>query len=323
MDKIKLGLWGNHFHQIHRCLDNYPDVELCVIGAFDDNEAKSMVEEYPEVVVCDDYDEFLNVEGLELVSLCAPVRAEQADLAMKALRNGINVYAEKPSATTSSKLEELIACAKECDAVYHEMAGTVFDTPYWKLKEIVESGELGEIVQVFAQKSYPNHGNRPMDERVDGGLIEQNGVHAVRFIEHITGLKCVDVQAIETPLGEERENSDLTLASSMMGQLENGGIFTVIANYLNQSGFPTWGNEHVRIFGTEGWVESVDAGERTRLVIGEDDLGEIDITEAAPDWFSLVLKNIRGEQMPFDLDKELHPTKVVVAAKERAIRVKV
>ncbi len=315
-NKIKIGLWGSNGHQLHNSLDRYPEVELCIVGALNEGVETSLLEKYPNLVVCNDYDDFLKFRGLELISLCAPMRVEQPDLAIKALQAGINVYAEKPSALTTDKLDELVKTAKENHAVYHEMAGSIFVNPYWKMKEIVESGKLGEIVQVFAQKSYPNLGTRPKSELKDGGLIEQNGVHAFRFVEHITGLKCETISAIETPLGDNRENSDLNIASSMMGTLENGGIFTVIANYLNQPGFGQWGNEHVRIFGTAGFVESVDGGTKTRLVVGDKDFGEIDTSEEPPDWFDLVLKNIMGNEMPFDLEKELHPTRMVIKAKE-------
>jgi len=316
-NKIKLGLWGSNGHQLHNSLGNYSDLELCVVGALDKGIETVLLDKYPDVVVCNDYDDFLRFSGLELISLCAPMRVEQPDLAIKALRAGVNVYGEKPSALTTDKLDELVKVAKECKSIYHEMAGTVFHKPYWTMKEIVEAGTLGEVVQVFAQKSYPNPGTRPTSELQDGGLIEQNGVHAFRFIEHITGLKCETISAIETPLGDDRKNSDLQIASSMMGTLENGGIFTVIANYLNQPGFGQWGNEHVRIFGTKGFVESVDGGTKTRLVVGDKDFGEIDTSEDSPDWLSLVLGNIKGVDMPFDLDKELHPTRIVIKAKEK------
>jgi predicted dehydrogenase len=315
-DKIKFGFWGSNGHQLHNSLDVYPDVELCIVGALGKGIEIALLEKYPDVLVCNDYDEFLKFRGLELISLCAPMRVEQPDLAIKALQAGINVYAEKPSALTTDKLNELIAVAKECSAIYHEMADTVFYKPYWQMKEIVEAGSIGEVVQVFAQKSYPNPGTRPTSELQDGGLIEQNGVHALRFVEQITGLKCETVSAIETSLGDDRVNSDLNIASSLMGTLENGGIFTVIANYLNQPGFGQWGNEQVRVFGTKGWMESVDGGQKTRLVVGDKDFGEIDTSEEPPDWFDLVIKNIKGDEMPFDLDKELHPTRMVVRAKE-------
>lgn len=43
------------------------------------------------------------------------------------------------------------------------------------------------MVQVIAEKSYPYHERRPRDEDVDGGLILQCGVHAMRFVEHVAG----------------------------------------------------------------------------------------------------------------------------------------
>ena len=52
---------------------------------------------------------------------------------------------------------------------------------------LVDQGTLGTIVHVQAQKSYPWHDRRPQDTAVDGGLVRQVGIHAVRFIHGATG----------------------------------------------------------------------------------------------------------------------------------------
>ena len=64
----------------------------------------------------------------------------------------------------------------------------------------------GEIVQVFAQKSYPWHESRPQDEAVDGGLTLQVGIHAARFVEHVTGIRISSLDLIETTHGNPTAN---------------------------------------------------------------------------------------------------------------------
>jgi predicted dehydrogenase len=163
------------------------------------------------------------------------------------------------------------------------------------------------------------HERRPLSEKVDGGQIAQNGVHAMRFVEHITGLQAVTVQAMQTGLGEMRADSDLQMASTVMGQLSNGGLFSIIANYLNPTGFGSWGNEMVRIFGTKGMVESTDGGKRTRLVVGDEDRGPLDTSVDAPDWLTMVLDDVQGcSSMLIDLETELHPTRMVLRARSVA-----
>jgi len=316
---LPIALWGSNGHQIHGELKNYPELRLVAYGAMNEKSAAELSVAHPRAVKCETLDELLGVQGVKLVSLCSPLRSEQAGDVLKVLDKGIHVYAEKPCCVSEAELDAIVAAAKTGRAIFHEMAGTVCSQPYWAMRQIAQGGALGEIVQVIAQKSYPYGEWRPTNEAIDGGLTAQNGVHALRFVEHVTGLRAMTIDAIETSLGETRPGSDLRMAASMMGRLENGGLFSATANYLNQPGVGTWGNEMLRIFGTKGMLESSDGGRRTRLVLGEKDCGAIDLSASPPDWLHCVIRHILdGAPMPFDLDTELHPTRMVLRARALA-----
>ncbi len=321
IEKIRAGLWGENGHQIHHQLQNYPQIELAAIGAFKPENAEKIKDRFPQAVFCQTLEEMIAIEGLEWISFCSPKRSEQGEQVVRALEAGIHAYAEKPCATSLPGLDRIMAAAQNNRVTFHEMAGTVFANPYWAMRQTVQAGHIGDTVQVLAQKSYPYHLGRPLCEDSDGGLVAQNGVHAMRFVEHITGLRAESIDALQTSLGETRENSDLQMASSLMGRLSNGGLYTVIANYLNPPGFGSWGNEMVRIFGTRGMVEAVDGGQKTRLIIKETDHGGLDLSVTPPDWLKLVLDDVRGEnRFPFDLETELHPTRLVLQAAAKAAR---
>ena len=106
------------------------------------------------------------------------------------------------------------------------------------------------------------------------------------------------------------------MAASFLIQMENGGTASAVVNYLNPQGFGRWGNEHLRIYGTLGFVEATDGGTKTRLVIGDQDFGAIEQSEPARDYFDMVLDELAGRAaMPFSLEEELHPTRMVIRAK--------
>ncbi|MCL1856751.1 MAG: Gfo/Idh/MocA family oxidoreductase [Kiritimatiellaeota bacterium] len=317
MMSIPVGLWGSNGHQIHGVVERYPELKVVAFGAFADDAA--LRAQYPEAVPCATYEALLDVPGVRLVSLCSPLRGDQAGQAIAALKRGIHVYAEKPCCTTEAELDNVIAVAATGGAIFHEQAGTVCDQPWWAMRQIAQSGQLGDIVQVVAQKSYPFQDWRPLSETVDGGLTAQSGVHALRLVEHVTGIRIATIDALETSLGETRPGSDLKMASSMMGRLDNGGLFSATANYLNQPGVGTWGNEMLRVFGTHGMLEACDGGTRTRLVLGNDDCGTLDTSAQPPDWLRCFLDQIlHGTPMPFDLATELHPTRMVLRAHHAA-----
>ena len=252
---------------------------------------------------------------MELVSLCSPRRRDQARDAIRCLEAGKHVYAEKPCAFTEADLDAILATAARTGRQFHEMAGTAFEQPYFAMRELVATGRLGPVIQVFAQKSYPYFDGRPQDEDIDGGLLRQVGIHAVRMIEHGAGVRVTEVQALETELGN-RQRTGLRMAANLQCRLANGGLASIIANYLNQPGFGSWGNETLRIFGEKGFVEATDGGTRTRLVLGEKNCGPLDVSAPVEDYFTRYLKSLRGlDTMPLPLEDELHPTRIVNRAK--------
>lgn len=317
---IGVGLYGNNGgHQVHRELAGHPDAKVVAFAAMRRDELHPEQQADPDIRGYETLEAMLADSRVQVVSLCSPRRADQADEAIRCMRQGRHVYAEKPCAVNERDLDRLQETAAETGRLFREMAGTGFQQPYSAIGKRVKSGAIGEVVQVFAQKSYPYHDRRPQDEAVDGGLIGQNGIHAIRFIEHVAGVRIRHIEALETKLGNPSAEGGLRMASSMMMELENGGVASVIANYLNVKGFGGWGNEHLRIFGTKGFVECIDGGARTRLVVGDEDLGAIDASEAEDSYFNLFLKSVKGDDaMPISLEDELHCTRMVIRAKASA-----
>lgn len=319
--KIKVGLYGTNGHQIHQELVNHPHAELVAVASFERDALPEPLRESEAVQNYGSLAALLQDEDVQLVSLCSPRRRDQTREAIQCLKAGKHVYAEKPCAMTEEDLNTLIQIARDTGMRFHEMAGTLYAQPFYAMRDIVSSGKIGTVVQVLAQKSYPMHDSRPQDEDVDGGLVCQAGVHAARFIEHVAGLKIVEIETVETCLGNPRPEGALRVAASYMGTLENGGVFSMLANYLNPKGFGSWGNETLRIFGTEGMLESVDGGACTRLVVGEENLGEIDTSGKVEDYFDLYVRSLLGQvKMPFTMEDELHPTRMVIRAKADADR---
>jgi predicted dehydrogenase len=311
MKSVKIGLYGNFGHQVQNQLLNTQRAVLK--GVVNVPLPKGL--DSPAVIKYDSLETMIADPEIDLISLCSDCRRDQAQHAIACLKAGKHVYAEKPCAMTEAELDKIIETAKTNNCLFHEMAGTFFEQPYLTLRELVLSGDIGDIVQVFAQKSYPFHDKRPSDENIDGGLLLQVGVHAVRMVEHGTGLKLRDLQALQTCYANDNRG-DLKRAVSMMGELENNGLVSIVTNYLNFNSFPTWGNEAVRIFGTKGFVEAVDGGSRTRLVLADSDEGELEIGRPAPNYFERFLMEIREEApMPVTLTDEIHPTRMLIKAR--------
>ena len=310
--KIGVGLYGSNGHQLRAdSLAKHPHARLVAVAGV---RATTLPEGVKRVA---SLDELIANPDVQIISLCSPRRADQARDAIRCLAAGKHVYAEKPSALTERELDELLAAAKKAGKEFHEMAGTAFAGNYAAMTRVVREGGIGDVIQVLVQKSYRYGAARPQDEALDGGMFLQAGVHAVRMIEHVGGVRIKTIAGWETMFGKP-EKGDGKIAGAVQIGLENGGLATIIINYLNP-GHPTLphGNETLRIFGTKGFVESVDGGTRTRWVTQKNIVEPLEKV-ASVDYFDAVAEHlVTGKTMPLTLDEELHPLRMLLRAKEK------
>jgi predicted dehydrogenase len=313
MTKTGIGLYGTNGHQVTNNLAEHPAAEFVAVAAFGDTELPGGME---GVTRHETLDALLADARVELVSLCSPLRSEQAAHAIACMQAGRHVYAEKPCAMTEQELDAIIATARETGMQFHEMAGTVFEQPYKAMCEVVASGAIGEVVQVLAQKCYPWHAERPADENIDGGLARQVGVYIGRFVEHVAGVKIASMSLEETLLGNDVPNSACRRAASFTMTLENGGVASGVCNYLNALKSKIWGYEILRIFGTDGIVECTSEGPAARLISCGGAPEPLDLSEPSENYFDMVVASLRsGNGMPMSIEEELSPTRWVIRAK--------
>ena len=322
MAKLKVGIYGANGHQIWNFLETYERIEFVAAAGIPENRLeKYKAYQNKTLKIYDTLDEMLEKGGIDFVCLCSPLRSDQANDAVKALKANVHVYAEKPAAFTEAELDMILAAEKESKAEFHEIADSTFFEPYVTMRDLIKAGAVGEVIQVYVQKSYPNNfKTRPEDVNVDGGITRQAGIHAMRFLEHCCGIKIAKVNAFETTKGASAERPGLVTASSVSMTLENGGVASACINYFNPGSFGLWGNESIRVFGTKGVIEITDGGKRTHLWNDEGDKGEFaDMhTKTKEFLFYLVDHLLDGTPMPFDSETELHPLRAVIRMKESA-----
>ena len=116
MTKTGIGLYGTNGHQITNQLVGHPAAELVAVAAFGDAELPDGV---GEVARYDSLEALLADDRVELVSLCSPLRSEQARHAIACMKAGKHVYAEKPCAMTEADLDARHACGGDTGRPCH------------------------------------------------------------------------------------------------------------------------------------------------------------------------------------------------------------
>jgi predicted dehydrogenase len=138
---VGYGYWGTNHARVLRARE---DVELTIVDASPARLAAA-VAAHPGVATATDLGEVLAM--VDAVVVATPPRSH-APVARAALLAGCHVLAEKPLALTSPECEDLIQLADERDRVL--MVGHTFEhnAAVWKLREVIRSGELGEILYI-------------------------------------------------------------------------------------------------------------------------------------------------------------------------------
>lgn len=316
-NRVGIGLYGENGHQISGEMIERAGGELIGVCKMNPDKAgdteSGTVKE--TVAVYENLQQMLEDARIQMISVCSPKRADQAEDIKKILRAGKHVYAEKPCVMKRSDLDEILEIAKQDSLLFCEMAGTFLEQPYAKVREIAEYGILGEIVQIFAQKSYPYGEWRPQDEEVDGGLLLQNAIYGLRFIEQIAGQEITEIFPMETGTGNPKPGN-LCMAASFSVRLKNGGIGSVIANYLNQPSFGIWGNEELRIFGTKGFLKT-NCMDQSIDLYTEKEQKHYE-TSGGTELLQVLVSCIReGKPLPFSQEWLVHPTRKALEAKEK------
>ncbi len=304
---LRIGCHGLNAHQILHELKRSSRARLAAVSEIPEAMVKDIFgTEAASIKVCGSLDEMLDA-GVDLVSLCSPRRRSQPEEAVRCLEAGKHVLAEKPSAFTMEELERILKAAEKAKVHFHEMCDSVLEPPLPQMKALIDAGAIGEPVQAWGQKSYPYRDNRPQDPDIDGGIF-QAGLHALRFIEFLTGTRVKTVSAIKTRKSNPVKGGGLDMAAFVNLEMTCGLIASVTVNYLHRKELgPTWGNDQVRIFGSKGFIEATDGLVKGKIVSAE---GSKELSEAgkhpAKSYFDCYLESLLdGKPMPVTRETEL------------------
>src|ERR671936_2241113 len=168
-----LGYWGPN---LARNFDDLADLAwLCDLSP---DLRDRFAPRYPQARVTADFDEMLADPDLDAVVIATPV-VTHYELARRTLEAGKHVLVEKPPALSAPEAEELCAIAEERDLVLLPGHLLLYHPAVKKLKELIDSGELGEVLCVYSNRQ--NLGKIRRDENALWSL----GVHDLSVVLYL------------------------------------------------------------------------------------------------------------------------------------------
>ena len=149
MEKVKIGVIGignmgsGHCKNILSGL--CPDIELAAVADISAERRAFAKENYPEsVAIFDDAMKMLDSGLINAVIVAVP-HYFHPQYVIAALERGIHAMSEKPAGVYTKQVREMNEAAAKSDAIFAMMFNQRTDHIYRKMREIVQSGELGAI----------------------------------------------------------------------------------------------------------------------------------------------------------------------------------
>ena len=180
---------------------NFPE-KFELVAAADINEARLAPLEKEGVKTYLDYKEMLDA-GLKLDLVTITTQDSQhKEHAIYAMKKGYDILLEKPIAVTKEDCLEIYQCAKECNRKVYVCHVLRYSPFYRAVKEIIDSGELGEIVNLQALEgvgyyhvahSYVRGPWRNTKE--SSPMILAKCCHDMDIIRYLIGEKCISINS--------------------------------------------------------------------------------------------------------------------------------
>jgi len=145
---VGLGYWGPN---LLRNFDQLGDCEVKVCCDLNDDNLLRIKEQYPHVAITKNYRDLIEDSELEAIVI-ATSASSHYNLAKEALLHHKHVFVEKPLVLNLEHATELVHLADKTNRklmVGHLME---YHPAIEKLKEIIQSGELGEIYYLYSQR---------------------------------------------------------------------------------------------------------------------------------------------------------------------------
>lgn len=176
---VGAGYWGPN---IIRNFNQIPACEMAVCCDLDENRLAHMKRLYPRIETTTDYDAMVGDPSIDAVAVCTHVSAHYP-LAKKALQAGKHVLIEKPMTAKVAEAEELVALARAEGKVLMVDHTFEYTAGVNKMKEIIESGLLGDVLYVHCSRL-----NLGIFQR-DINVVWDLAPHDLSIVLYATGLK--------------------------------------------------------------------------------------------------------------------------------------
>ena len=253
-----IGFGATHnFGKMHCVwIEDNPDLQLVAVCDRDPARTAVAKRDYPNIRTYNDTKDLWADAAVRMVTLVTPNFTHCA-LATEALANGRHVLTENAMCLSVAEATEMIDAAAKADRTLCVHHNRRHDGNYRLIKEIVDSGTIGEIFHVEltpGQYAHPFPGHADVwwaDKERSGGGYYYYGAQAIDWLLDLVPDEMTGV----TGFSHKRVWTDITFEDQVMAIIHfRGGVYANFCeSHIRAAPQPFW-----RILGTKGAI--VDSG---------------------------------------------------------------
>ena len=199
MEKIRLGILGvgniGSMHAGNIIEGKCPQVTLTAICDLKEDKRNAITEKDSSVKAFADAEEMIN-SGLIDALLVAVPHYDHPKYSMMAMKKGLHVLVEKPAGVYTKQVLEMNKIADECNVKFALMMNQRTNCIYRKMREIIQSGELGQIRRTswiitnwYRSQAYYDSGDwRATWQGEGGGVLLNQCPHNLDLWQWICGM---------------------------------------------------------------------------------------------------------------------------------------
>ena len=213
------GYWGPN---LIRNFSSLPDCRVKQMCDVDEGRLAHMKKLYTSTATTTKFEDLLNDEELDAIVVATPVHLHH-ELAKKSLLAGKHTFLEKPMASSSAECAELVALAAKNNLTLMVGHTFIYSTPVRKIKEIVDSGEIGEVQYISSRRL--NLGLFQKDINVTWDLAP----HDISIILYLIGRPPVSINC----QGKAHVDKKIEDVTNMSLNFDNGGFAIIHSSWLD------------------------------------------------------------------------------------------
>ena len=219
---MKIGILGTSdiaFRRFLPALKKCEDIEYAGVASRTPEKGKPFQEQFGGAVY-DGYDALLADSSIDAVYVPLPP-VLHAEWGRKVLEASKHLLMEKPFTTCPEDTEALLSLAREKGLAVHENYMFLYHSQLRKIKDLIASGELGDIRLYRMAFGFPKRGGNDFRyvKALGGGALLDCGGYPVRLALELLGASAKVVQTrLTTPVGYEVDLYGSAVLENDMGQ---------------------------------------------------------------------------------------------------------